>query len=43
MLGIPMEAKDVKPEHVKTVFPPNDILTKWHAGEDADGPPMDDE
>ena len=43
MLGIPMEVKDVKPEHVKTIFPPNDIVTKWHAGEDADWPPMDDE
>ncbi len=43
MLGIPMEVKDVKPEHVKTVFPPNDILTKWHAGEDAEWPPLDED
>jgi len=43
MLGIPMTVKEVKPEHVKTVFPPNDILTKWHAGEDADWPPLDED
>ena len=43
MLGIPMEAKDIKLEHVKFVFPPDDILIKWHAGEDADWPPMDEE
>ena len=43
MLGIPMTVKEVKPEHVKMAFPPNDILTKWHAGEDADWPPLDED
>ena len=43
MLGIPMEAKDIKLEHVKIVFPPNDVLIKWHAGEDVDWPPLDEE
>ena len=43
MLGIPMTVKEVKPEHLKSVFPPNDILTKWHAGEDADWPPLDED
>lgn len=43
MMGIPMEVKDVKLEDVKTVYPPNDILSKWAAGEDADWPPMDEE
>jgi len=43
MVGIPMEVKDVTLEHVKSVYPPSEILTRWAAGEDADWPPLDEE
>ncbi len=41
MVGIPMEAADVKIEHLKACFPPEDILIKWSRGEDAEWPPLD--
>jgi hypothetical protein len=42
MVGLPMEAHEVTPEELKNVFPPRDILEKWHKGEDAEWPPIDE-
>jgi hypothetical protein len=42
MIGLPMEAKDVMLEDVKHVFPPADILEKWHRGEEAEWPPEEE-
>ena len=39
MIGIPMEAYEVTKEILQQVFPPADILQKWHRGEDAAWPP----
>ena len=42
MVQLPMEMKTVNSENIKEYFPPASILQKWHRGEDADWPPMDD-
>jgi hypothetical protein len=42
MFGLPMEAKDVKPEHLQHNFPPPNILEKWHRGEEAEWPPEEE-
>ena len=42
MIGIPAEAKDVEKEDLKGAFPPKEILQKWHKGEEAEWPPIDD-
>ena len=42
MVQLPMEMKTVNSENIKEHFPPASILQKWHRGEDADWPPMDD-
>lgn len=39
MLGIPMEANEVTKEEIEIVFPPPEILHKWHKGEDVEWPP----
>lgn len=41
-MGLPMEAKDVKPDDLKGSFPTEDVLMKWSRGEEADWPPDDD-
>lgn len=41
MLGLPMEAKDVTDQEMKNFFPPEDIITKWHNGEEAEWPPRE--
>jgi len=38
-MGLPMEAKEVDPEELKNIFPPREILEKWHRGEEAEWPP----
>ena len=38
-LGLPMEAKAVKTEHLQAAFPPAEIVEKWFRGEDAEWPP----
>jgi hypothetical protein len=38
-----MEAKDVTKEDLESNFPTREVLEKWHAGEDADWPPVDEE
>ena len=38
-----MEAHDVTKEGVKEKFPTNEVLEKWHNGEDAEWPPLEDE
>lgn len=43
IFGLPVEAKDVTLETLKSNFPTPEVLEKWHAGEDADWPPMDEE
>lgn len=42
MFGLPMEAREVNPEELKHAFPTTEVLQKWHQGEDADWPPMED-
>jgi len=39
MFGIPMEAYEVTQEILQEVFPPPEILQKWHRGEEAAWPP----
>jgi len=43
IFGLPMEAKEVTKEELQNNFPTKEVLEKWHAGEDADWPPMDDQ
>ena len=42
IFGLPMEAKDVTKEDVAGSFPTKEVLEKWHKGEDADWPPMEE-
>jgi len=42
MMGLPMEAKEVTLNHIREQFPPNDVLVKWHKGEEVDWPPSYD-
>jgi hypothetical protein len=42
MMGLPMEAHEVTEEDLKHHFPPPEVLGKWHRGEEAEWPPMDD-
>ena len=42
-MGLPMEAKEVTPEELERVFPPAEILEKWHRGEEAEWPPNEPE
>jgi hypothetical protein len=42
IFGLPMEAKEVTEEEIAGSFPTKDVLEKWHRGEDADWPPIDD-
>ncbi len=42
MMGLPMMAKEVTLNHIREQFPPNDVLLKWHRGEEVDWPPIDD-
>lgn len=39
MMGLPMEAKEVTVEELKESFPTEDVLRKWHNGEEAEWPP----
>lgn len=41
-LGIPMYAHEITLEELKAKFPTTEVLTKWHKGEEADWPPMED-
>ena len=43
MLGLPMQAKDVKKPILIESFPTPEVLTKWSNGEEAEWPPFDDE
>jgi hypothetical protein len=43
LFGIPMEAREVTKEDLEALFPTDDVLEKWHKGEDADWPPNMDE
>jgi len=36
-----MEAKDVTQKEIQDNFPTQDVLEKWHRGEEADWPPME--
>lgn len=42
IFGLPMEAKEVTKDDLKESFPTKEVLEKWHKGEDAEWPPMDD-
>lgn len=37
-----MEAREVTKEELEASFPTRDVLEKWHQGEDADWPPMEE-
>mmetsp|Transcript_10551 Transcript_10551/g.15527 ORF Transcript_10551/g.15527 Transcript_10551/m.15527 type:complete len:125 (-) Transcript_10551:866-1240(-) len=39
MVNLPMESREVTPEELAENFPTVEVLTKWHAGEEADWPP----
>jgi len=43
MLGLPMEAHEVTLEILEENFPYGEVLEKWHKGEEAEWPPMDDD
>ena len=43
IFGIPMKAMEVTPEELKFSFPTPDVLEKWHKGEDAEWPPLEEE
>lgn len=42
MIGLPMTAKEVKPEDLQHSFPTKDVLEKWFKGEEADWPPAEE-
>ena len=42
MFGLPLEAKEVTEEDLRTMFPTTEVLDKWHRGEEAEWPPSDD-
>jgi hypothetical protein len=42
MFGLPMEVKDVTKEELQHSFPTEDVLEKWHRGEEAEWPPNED-
>ena len=37
-----MEAKEVTKEELESSFPTKEVLEKWHQGEDADWPPIEE-
>lgn len=39
MLGLPMMADEVTMEELREDFPTEDVLRKWHRGEEAEWPP----
>mmetsp|Transcript_272 Transcript_272/g.370 ORF Transcript_272/g.370 Transcript_272/m.370 type:complete len:183 (+) Transcript_272:224-772(+) len=39
LFGLPMEAQEVTLEEIKSNFPTDDVLGKWHKGEEAEWPP----
>lgn len=39
MFGIPAEASEVTEEMLREVVPPNEIISKWFRGEEAEWPP----
>jgi hypothetical protein len=41
MFGLPMEAREVTNEELHNKFPTNEVLEKWHRGEDAEWPPAE--
>jgi hypothetical protein len=41
MFGLPMEAKEVNLEELENFFPTDDVLEKWHNGEEAEWPPAE--
>jgi len=41
MFGLPMEAGDVTDQDMHHVFPPPEIVEKWHLGEEAEWPPQE--
>lgn len=43
MTGLPMEAKDVTKKDLIESFPTAEVLMKWHNGEEAIWPPLDDD
>jgi hypothetical protein len=42
MFGLPMAAKEVTKEELQFNFPTEDVLEKWHRGEEAEWPPHED-
>lgn len=38
-----MEAREVTKEELSSNFPTPEVLEKWHAGEEAEWPPIDDD
>jgi hypothetical protein len=43
MLGIPMSSKEMMEEEVAEVFPPEEVLRIWFAGEDVGWPPEEED
>mmetsp|Transcript_10051 Transcript_10051/g.11531 ORF Transcript_10051/g.11531 Transcript_10051/m.11531 type:complete len:202 (+) Transcript_10051:28-633(+) len=41
MMGLPMEAREVKKDDIVHSFPTMDVLKAWHSGEEAEWPPPD--
>lgn len=37
-----MEARDITQEELESNFPTREVLEKWHKGEEADWPPIED-
>lgn len=42
-IGVPAEARDITEDDLREFFPPERIIAKWHRGEDADWPNLDDQ
>ena len=43
IFGLPMKAMEVTPEELRHSFPTKDVLEKWHKGEEAEWPPVDED
>jgi hypothetical protein len=41
MFGLPMEAREVTQNELQSYFPTEEVLAKWHAGEEAEWPPTE--
>ena len=42
-MGLPMEARDVEKEDLVNGFPTEEVIMKWHRGEEAEWPPYEDD